>query len=604
MVARRSVFFAALLAIVSVGLAAQASPRLERVALQLKWYNQFQFAGYYVAKERGYYRDAGLDVTIREGTPSTNFTEEVLSGRAQYGIDNTDLLVDRVHGKKVIVLGAIFQHSPVVILSLAKSGIVSPENLIGKRVMATPDAEAEVFAMISNEGIPLKTVHFMPHTWNVDDLVQGKADAISAYITNEPLVLHDRGLDYRLIRPVMYGIDFYGDCLFTSEAEASRHAARVKAFLKASLEGWDWAMEHPGETCDLILARYPVKKDRAALLEEAAATDELIVHKFVPLGFMNPGRWKHIGDTYARLGFIPADYTLDGFLYDPDKPAVDPRIYKAAGIVALAGLAAALIYITALLTFNRRLGREVAVRTSSLETLNAELERQIAQRTDKERQLQASLEEKEVLLKEIHHRVKNNLQIIASLVSLESDSADVPEAARALSNVRNRVIAMALVHEHLYSGPRLGRIDMQPYLSRLTSEIVSAGQRSGLRIVTEIDAQDLSFNIEEAMPLGLIVTELVSNSVKHAFAGRKEGRIEVRLRSDVPDEGGAERFVLVVRDDGIGVSGQAGASARSGIGLQLVESLARQLGAVLESGTGGGRSTTLTFAREVRPEKS
>jgi ABC-type nitrate/sulfonate/bicarbonate transport system substrate-binding protein len=279
---------AALPALAPVAIAAPAA--MGKVALQLKWRHQFQFAGYYVAAQMGYYRDAGIDVEIREANPDMNFTDEVVRGRAQYGINNTDLLIDRVKGKKVVVLAVIFQHSPDILLSLEKNGLSSPKDFIGKRVMLTPGTEAEIYSMFANESVPTYAVDFIPHSWNIEDLVSGRVDAVSAYTTNESLVLKARGIRIKEVRPLTYGIDFYGDCLFTSEAELHAHPARAAAFLAASLKGWDWAMDNVEETCDLILDKYPSGKDKASLMAEAAAMDEIMVHKFVPIGVMNPGR--------------------------------------------------------------------------------------------------------------------------------------------------------------------------------------------------------------------------------------------------------------------------------------------------------------------------
>lgn len=142
--------------------ARQAKP--ETVRLQLKWRHQFQFAGYYMAKAKGYYADEGLEGDIVEANPNTLFTEEVVSGRAHYGINNSDLLIDRSKGKKVVVLGVIFQHSPLILLSLASRGIKSPDDLIGKRIMLSQEAEAEILSTLANESIPREKLVLQDHS--------------------------------------------------------------------------------------------------------------------------------------------------------------------------------------------------------------------------------------------------------------------------------------------------------------------------------------------------------------------------------------------------------------------------------------------------------
>jgi two-component sensor histidine kinase/ABC-type nitrate/sulfonate/bicarbonate transport system substrate-binding protein len=569
---------------------AAAPRRLETVALQLKWRHQFQFAGYYMAKEKGYYRDAGLEVEIREADPSIQYTDEVVSGRAQYGINNTDLLIDRVsRGKKVVVLGVLFQHSPNVLLSLAKSRFESPQDFVGRRVMISPDAEAEILSMFSSESIPRDRIDFVPHSWNLDDLVEGRIDAISAYSTNETIALSSRGIAYSAIKPITYGIDFYGDCLFTSEAEVRAHPKRAAAFLAASLKGWDYALDHVEEACDLILAKYSKEKPKEALLAEAKAMDELIVHKLVPVGFMNPGRWRHIGDTYAALGAIPANYKLDGLLFDPNAPRISPRALWLAVALLSAAMAVALLYILILRTFNSRLSSLVAARTTVLEERTRALSDEIGERKKKEAIIQESLAEKEVLLREVHHRVKNNLQVIASIVSLQLADIEDPAVAGLLANVKNRILSMALVHEQLYSRKFLTSIDMEEYLRYLVDETIHSYQRPGLSVAATIEAAGVVLPIDQANPLGLIVGELVTNSMKHAFAGRAEGRIGVELRKE---EG---RYLLRISDDGPGKANPQPKRSGSGIGLMLVEALCEQLGGVQSESSGAGCSIDISF---------
>lgn len=577
-----------------------AQPRsLDPVRLQLKWHHQFQFAGYYAAVEKGFYADAGLDVTLLEGNPSIVYTDAVVSGAAEYGVNNTDLLIDRHKGKNVVVLGVIFQHSPNVLMAVKGRGLSVPSDFAGRTLMVTEGGEAEILSMFRNESVPLETLKFVPQSWDLGDLVSGRVDAVTAYTTNEPIQMRAMGEEYTLIRPLTYGIDFYGDCLFTTEEEIRRRPDRAKAFLDASIRGWEYAMENPEEICDLILANYSTRKPREILLQEAEAMRELIVPDLVPIGFMNPGRWKHIGDTFVSLGSLPADYSLEGFLFDPEAPRLDPRLVQAG--LAFAGLAlcAALLYILVLRSFNRRLAIQVAARTASLREANQLLQEEILRGTEREKRLEASLSEKEVLLREIHHRVKNNLQIIVSILNLQSEQGN----AEFLRDLRSRVVGMALVHEHLYSGAELSRVDMEHYLGDLVADIAASYSRPGLFVRTEVRSEGVALSIDQAVPLGLVVAELVSNCMKHAFIGRGTGEIELSLTPD----GGS--YVLSVGDDGVcgddpvreepspgGAGSKTGApQAKTGLGLRLVEALAAQLRGELTVDRIRGYRTTLRF---------
>jgi len=456
-------------------------------------------------------------VVIREGDPAINFTDAVVSGSAPYGINNSDLLIERNAGKKIVVPGVIFQHSPLIMLSRADSALPVPSDYVGRSVMISGDAEAEILSIFRNESVPLDAVRFQPHSWDLEDLIQRRTDAVSAYSTNELITMKLSGIEANAIRPLTYGIDFCGDCLFTSEKEIERHPKRAAAFLRASVRGWEYAMTHPEELSEPILDRYSTRKTKIGLLLEAEAMKELIVPKLVPIGFMNPGRWCHIGDTYVALGALDPAYTLDGFLYDPDKPLFDPLPMRIGLAILGAAAFASILYIAALRSFNRNLAREVRARTERLE---AEIERG----TRRERKIAASLAEKGVLLKEIHHRVKNNLQVIVS-INLQSEGKE-PSFFREL---KNRVLGMALVHEYLYAGSDLAQVDMDDYLRRLVTEIVVSYSRSGLYVRAEVCVENVALAMDQAIPLGLIVTELVSNGMKHVYRERESGTIEISL---------------------------------------------------------------------------
>ena len=226
---------------------------LKHVNLQLVWLHQFQFAGYYAALEKGFYREAGFKVTISEGGPGRSPVNEVISGRASYGVGKGEILLHRLHGKPVVAIAVIFQHSAIILLAKKESGIDNPQRMIGRRVMRLKgDDAAEDIAMFRKEGISLEQINIIPSTYDIKDLIDDKVDVFNAYITNEPYFLKVRSIPVSIISPRTYGIDFYGDCLFTSEQELKEHPKQVKAFREASLRGWEYAMAHPEEIVDLI----------------------------------------------------------------------------------------------------------------------------------------------------------------------------------------------------------------------------------------------------------------------------------------------------------------------------------------------------------------
>lgn len=330
---------------------------LERVTLQLKWTHAFQFAGYYAAVAKGYYREAGLDVQLLEAAPGTDAVEAVLGGRAQYGVGTSSLLLARKAGKPVVVLAVIFQHSPLVLVArhdASQRGTQGVHDLAGKRVMIEPQSD-EIQAYLRQEGITADRFIAVPHSFEAQDLIEGRVDAMSAYVSNEIFALDRAGLPYQVYSPRSGGIDFYGDNLFTTDAELQARPDRVRAFRDASLRGWQYAMRHPAEIIDLILERYAPGQSREFLAFEAERMASLLRTDLIEPGYMHRGRWQHMAETYADLGLLPRGYRLDGLLYEPDVRR-DLRAFYVA-VLMLAVVSGVALHI---FRINRRLARAVA----------------------------------------------------------------------------------------------------------------------------------------------------------------------------------------------------------------------------------------------------
>ncbi|WP_441260620.1 ABC transporter substrate-binding protein [Bradyrhizobium sp. 521_C7_N1_3] len=288
---------------------------LDAVTMQLKWKHQFQFAGYYQALEQGFYRDAGLDVTIREGGPGIDVSEAVTDGKANFGVCSAGVLRDWGAGRRLVVLAAIFQRSPAVILVARRADISSLSDLRGRTLMDTPGSD-DIAAMLKREGVDYQSMPRVPHEGNPRDLLAGRADAMVAYSTNEPFVLEQLGAAYRTFAPAASGIDFYGDNLCTSETEVNAHPDRVTVFRAASLKGWAYAIAHKKATADLILRSYSAKKSREALLFEAEHTATLVGPDADRIGEQDPARWRRIAATYRQLGLLTDDTLPAALIWD------------------------------------------------------------------------------------------------------------------------------------------------------------------------------------------------------------------------------------------------------------------------------------------------
>ncbi len=296
-------------------LASHPAAALDPVSLQLKWKHQFQFAGYYAALERGFYRDAGLDVTIREGGPGIDVAETVASGKADFGVCSASVLREWTMGRRLVVLAAIFQRSPAVILVARRADISSVSDLRGRTLMDAPGSD-EIAAMLKREGVDYAALPRVTHEGNPRDLLAARADAMVAYSTNEPFVLEQLGTAYRTFSPGDYGVDSYGDNLCTSEAEAKGHPDRVAAFRAASVKGWAYALAHKEATVDLILTRYSPSKSREALLFEAEHTEILVGRDANRIGEQDPARWRRIAATYRKLGLLTDDALPKALIWD------------------------------------------------------------------------------------------------------------------------------------------------------------------------------------------------------------------------------------------------------------------------------------------------
>ncbi len=202
--------------------------------------------------------------------------------------------------------------------------------------------------------------------------------------------------------------------------------------------------------------------------------------------------------------------------------------------------------------------------------------RDITSRREKDEQLNKALAEKEAMLREIHHRVKNNLQIVSSLLSLQASSTGDPKLKSHLLVSQNRVKAMALIHQLLYRTKNLGAIEAEEYLYSLSSQLLASYGETGSRIKVKLYSSDVFFPIETAVPFGLLLNELITNSLKHAFPRERTG--EIRITISRADEG---LFELIYFDNGIGVP-PAGSRTDS-FGLNLVDTLVKQLEGTIEN---------------------
>ncbi|MGE5610846.1 MAG: ABC transporter substrate-binding protein [Bacillota bacterium] len=538
----------------------QPLPPREKVTLQLKWYHQFQFAGYYAAQAQGYYAQEGLDVTIREGDADHPPIREVLAGNADFGVSDADVLLEYLQGKPLVALGAIFQHSPYILMTRADSGIRTPSDLRGKTIMLEDEQGiVQMKAMFKREGMPLSAVHVIRHSWKSEDLIEGRVAALSAYSTVEPYQLRVNGIEPHMIRAMDYGIDFYGDTLFTTREQIDRHPERVAAFRRASLKGWEYAMAHPDEIIELILRMPTVQQhglSREHLRYEAHAMEALILPGLVDIGHMNPGRWEAIARIYADLGIIPrAPESVSSFLFNPDAPRTSKWL-----LPVLIGLGVAALGGVWTLLWNLQLKRVVTRRTAELRRSEEQMkaaklcaEQAKATAETAKAAAEDASRAKDHFLAVLSHELRTPLTPVLTTASILGQDDELPVRYHEdVEMIRRNVELEARLIDDLLDVTRIVRGKLELYrkpvplcdiIQRAVEVCMPDIQARGLHF--GVDAPDRSFVVEaDAARLQQVFWNLLKNSIKFT---PQSGCVGIRCR------GTDDRVLVEINDSGEGI---------------------------------------------------
>ncbi len=326
---------------------------IENIVLQLKWSHAYQFAGYYAAKELGYYKSAGLEVQIKPLEPGQDVVQEVILGRANFGTGTSSLLVAKQDGAPIVVLATIFQHSPYVLIARQNDGPQSIQDLAGKPILLRRLSD-ELLVYLRREKMPEAGIMNSSAGMNtLEEFKKGRVAAISGYISNEPYQLRQAGIPYQIFSPRAVGIDIYGDNLFTSERELKNKPERVARFRDASLRGWEYVLNHPQAVIALV-QKYAPGEASSKIQFETDQLNPLIRADLVPVGFMNTQRWQHTVDIYKEAGALSNSFSLKGFIYDPNPKKDLTSLYGAfvLSLLALVILGGVMYYIVRL---NKRL---------------------------------------------------------------------------------------------------------------------------------------------------------------------------------------------------------------------------------------------------------
>lgn len=240
------------------GRAPERSKALTPATLQLQWVTQAQFAGYYVALDKGWYRDEGIELNIKPGGPDITSVDLVSAGTSDFGTALlADLAVAIGKGKQVISIGQIQQANGLLLIAKKDSGIKQPKDFLGKRIGVWMGSwESQFNALLAKEGLNFKDVNLVAQGWSMKPFLRGELDVAFAMIYNEYHVILESGIkpeELNIIDYAHYGLDFPGDVLFTSHQMLKKDPSLCRRMLRASLKGWQYAMEHPEESVDIVL---------------------------------------------------------------------------------------------------------------------------------------------------------------------------------------------------------------------------------------------------------------------------------------------------------------------------------------------------------------
>ena len=309
--------FALLLLLLTLSLSAN-NQKLDKLKLQLQWKHQFEFAGFYAAKEKGFYKEVGLDVEFIEFEEKTDITHEVLSSKADYGLSYSSIIADYMNGKSIIMVANFFKQSPLVLVT--QKNIKTLADLKNKKVMGLSNSihNITLFGMLDKFHVKSTDIINIPTTFTIDDFINKKVDAMSAFTTNEIYELDKRGAQYNLFDPVVYGAKYYDVNLFTTLDESINHPSRVQKMKEASIRGWEYALKNKEEVVALILQKYNSQnKTREALLFEAQQIENLILPHVYDIGIIDKDRIRTIFDNFKEAGFIKNDNSkrVENFIF-------------------------------------------------------------------------------------------------------------------------------------------------------------------------------------------------------------------------------------------------------------------------------------------------
>jgi len=287
-----------------------SSNNLTKVSLQLEWKHQFEFAGFYAAIEKGYYKDIGLEVQLKEFQDGVNLSDEVLNGKSTFGISSSALILEKLKNKEVVLLSSYFKQNALALVT--QKDIKKVEQLKNKKIMAVDweIGHTSIGLMLQDKGIKSSDFTLVEHDYKNDKFIAGEVDAMSVFLTSQLYELDRAGIKYNILNPANYGIYSYDVELFTSKDFIMKNPKLVKDFIEATNKGWRYAFENKSEIVNLIYNKYTQRKTKKSLKFEARETEKFFKTNIFQIGSIVPELIKLNADMYVRLGLANSDYDI------------------------------------------------------------------------------------------------------------------------------------------------------------------------------------------------------------------------------------------------------------------------------------------------------
>jgi NitT/TauT family transport system substrate-binding protein len=298
-----------------LGCTSQPTKPPDEVRLQLKWVHQAQFAGFYMAQEKGYYARENLKVNFVEGGQGIDLAQRIISGQADFGVvAPEEILIKRSQGTNIVAIAAIYRRSAAVFLAMADSGIVRPQDFLGKTIAMSgvKDFEVQLPALMRKLGLDVSKVKVIPFDTNYVAFTEGDVEITGAYATSGLIRLRQKGLKLNLIWPSDYGIHFYSDTLATTGKTIAENPDLVTRFLRASLKGWQDAIEDYQQAAEVTM-KY------ATGLYADQQLETTIMEALLPLvhtgedqiGWMKPATWDGMYQTLLEQGLLATHFDVN-----------------------------------------------------------------------------------------------------------------------------------------------------------------------------------------------------------------------------------------------------------------------------------------------------